>query len=51
LQNHPVNIFLEKNSKINSKMAVRVINDEGHFQAELVAAGVKLVVVDFTAQW
>jgi thioredoxin len=32
-------------------MAVREINDEGHFQSELAAAGVKLVVVDFTAKW
>lgn len=32
-------------------MAVRVINDEAHFQAELSSAGVKLVVVDFTATW
>ncbi|XP_055382555.1 thioredoxin-like protein 1 [Condylostylus longicornis] len=32
-------------------MAVRSINDETHFQSELSAAGVKLVVVDFTAQW
>lgn len=32
-------------------MAVRVINDESHFQAELAQAGVRLVVVDFTATW
>ncbi|XP_055840807.1 thioredoxin-like protein 1 [Episyrphus balteatus] len=32
-------------------MAVRVINDETHFQAELAAAGIRLVVVDFTASW
>ncbi|CAD7082507.1 unnamed protein product [Hermetia illucens] len=32
-------------------MAVRSINDEAHFQAELYAAGVRLVVVDFTASW
>lgn len=32
-------------------MAVRVINDDAHFQAELSSAGVKLVVVDFTATW
>ncbi|XP_058058997.1 thioredoxin-like protein 1 [Anopheles bellator] len=32
-------------------MSVRAINDEGHFQAELSAAGAKLVVVDFTATW
>lgn len=32
-------------------MAVRVINDESHFQAELQNAGIKLVVVDFTATW
>jgi len=32
-------------------MAVRSINDEAHFQSELSSAGVKLVVVDFTAQW
>lgn len=33
------------------KMSVRVINDESHFQAELTAAGIRLVVVDFTATW
>lgn len=32
-------------------MSVKSINDELHFQAELQAAGVKLVVVDFTATW
>lgn len=32
-------------------MAVKAINDEGHFQAELAAAGANLVVVDFTATW
>lgn len=32
-------------------MAVRAINDDTHFQAELSAAGIKLVVVDFTATW
>ncbi|XP_020798165.1 thioredoxin-like protein 1 [Drosophila serrata] len=32
-------------------MSVRVINDESHFQAELTQAGVRLVVVDFTATW
>lgn len=32
-------------------MAVRVINDEAHFQSELSAAGIKLVVADFTATW
>lgn len=32
-------------------MAVRAINDDAHFQAELAAAGVKLVVVDFNATW
>jgi len=32
-------------------MAVRVINDEAQFQAELASAGIKLVVVDFTATW
>lgn len=32
-------------------MAVRVINDESHFQAELSTAGIRLVVVDFTASW
>lgn len=32
-------------------MTVRVINDEAHFQAELSSAGVRLVVVDFTASW
>lgn len=33
------------------KMSVRVINDEANFQTELSAAGVRLVVVDFTATW
>lgn len=32
-------------------MGVRVINDDAHFQAELTAAGINLVVVDFTATW
>merc|ERR1719422_1086228 len=32
-------------------MAVVVIKDDGHFQAQLAAAGPKLVVVDFTASW
>lgn len=32
-------------------MSVRVIKNEAHFQSELVAAGVRLVVVDFTATW
>lgn len=32
-------------------MSVKSITDEGHFQAELAAAGGKLVVVDFTATW
>lgn len=32
-------------------MSVKSINDESHFQAELQAAGIKLVVVDFTATW
>lgn len=32
-------------------MSVREINDESHFQAELHNAGIKLVVVDFTAAW
>lgn len=32
-------------------MSVRVIEDESHFQQELQAAGVRLVVVDFTATW
>lgn len=32
-------------------MSVRVIEDESHFQQELQAAGVRLVVVDFTASW
>jgi len=31
--------------------AVIVIKDDGHFQAQLSAAGPKLVVVDFTASW
>lgn len=33
------------------KMTVRSITDDAHFQAELSAAGVRLVVVDFTATW
>lgn len=32
-------------------MGVRIIDDESHFQSELVAAGIRLVVVDFTATW
>lgn len=32
-------------------MAVRVISDDAHFQTELAAAGIRLVVVDFTATW
>jgi len=32
-------------------MSVVVIKDDGHFQAQLSAAGPKLVVVDFTASW
>lgn len=32
-------------------MSVRVIEDDNHFQAELTAAGIRLVVVDFTASW
>ncbi|XP_017479593.1 PREDICTED: thioredoxin-like protein 1 [Rhagoletis zephyria] len=32
-------------------MSVRVINDDVHFQAELSSAGIRLVVVDFTASW
>lgn len=32
-------------------MAVSVINDDLHFQTELSNAGIKLVVVDFTATW
>lgn len=32
-------------------MSVRVIEDESHFQQELHGAGVRLVVVDFTASW
>lgn len=32
-------------------MAVRSINDEAHFQSELTTAGIRLVVVDFTATW
>lgn len=35
----------------SNKMSVRVIEDENHFQAELAAAGIRLVVVDFTASW
>lgn len=31
--------------------AVRVINDDRHFNGELTNAGQKLVVVDFTASW
>lgn len=30
---------------------VRAINDDGHFRSELSNAGMKLVVVDFTATW
>ena len=30
---------------------VKVINDDGHFQAEVSGAGSRLVVVDFTASW
>lgn len=32
-------------------MSVRVINDDAHFQSELSSAGIRLVVVDFTASW
>lgn len=32
-------------------MAVRSIQDDSQFQAELAAAGIKLVIVDFTATW
>lgn len=32
-------------------MSVRAINDDQHFQGELATAGIKLVVVDFTATW
>lgn len=32
-------------------MAVTAINDDLHFQSELSGAGIKLVVVDFTATW
>ena len=32
-------------------MSVRVINDDAHFQSELSSAGIRLVVVDFTAIW
>lgn len=32
-------------------MAVREIKDGSHFEAELAAAGIKLVVVDYTATW
>ncbi|XP_037949061.1 thioredoxin-like protein 1 [Teleopsis dalmanni] len=32
-------------------MSIREINDEAHFQSELLAAGTRLVVVDFTASW
>jgi len=31
--------------------AVRIINDDRHFNGELANAGQKLVVVDFTASW
>lgn len=30
---------------------VRIVNDDGGFAGELASAGVKLVVVDFTATW
>lgn len=40
-----------KQYKFVLKMSVRVIDDESHFQQELQAAGVRLVVVDFTASW
>lgn len=42
---------LKFEKKTNINMSVRVIDDENHFQAELQAAGVRLVVVDFTASW
>ncbi|XP_073843878.1 thioredoxin-like [Musca autumnalis] len=32
-------------------MSVRVINDDAHFHSELASAGIKLIVVDFTASW
>jgi len=32
-------------------MSARVITDEIHFQSELTLAGIRLVVVDFTAKW
>ena len=32
-------------------MVVREINDDAHFHGELLNAGTKLVVVDFTATW
>lgn len=32
-------------------MSVRAINDDLHFQGELATAGIKLVIVDFTATW
>lgn len=32
-------------------MSVRVIEDDNHFRTELNAAGIRLVVVDFTASW
>lgn len=32
-------------------MSVREIADQTNFQSELSAAGIKLVVVDFTASW
>lgn len=31
--------------------AVRIIDDDRHFNDELANAGQKLVVVDFTASW
>lgn len=31
--------------------SLRVINNEEHFQSELLAAGTRLVIVDFTATW
>lgn len=43
--------YLRATQSQSNIMSVKSINDESHFQAELQAAGIKLVVVDFTATW